>query len=156
MAKKAKSRTRRQSRGHSREDATIVFHGVASSQLRSTSLLTTLRAVKDGKMAREWLGMTLKDLGEALAKTDEAGRADAYSKQYISQLEHGHRPWLPDLRAGLSRLMTDRLFKLTGETIGVSIRINSPWHIRLWRVCKLHGRYELQRANQKRCPKCGK
>jgi len=154
MPKKAKLTAPHHSRGNKNEDATIVFHGVASSQLRSASLLTTLRTVKDGKAAREWLGLTLKDLGEALAKTSEAGRADPYSKQYISQLEHGHRPWLPDLRAGLSRLMTDRIFKLTGETIGVSIRVNSPWRIRLWRVCEMHGRYELQRANQKRCPKC--
>lgn len=98
--------------------------------------------------------MTLKDLGEALARTDEARRDAPYSKQYISQLEHGHRPWLPDLRAGLARLMTDRVFRLTGETIGVSIRINSPWKIRLWRICEVHGRYELARANQKHCPKC--
>lgn len=113
-----------------------------------------MRTVKSGSEAREWLGLTLKDLGAALAQTDEARRPEPYSKQYISQLEHGHRPWLPDLRAGMSRLMTDRLHRLTGETIGVSIRVNSPWKIRLWRVCETHGRYELQRANQKRCPKC--
>jgi hypothetical protein len=153
-AKKAKSGTQHQSRGHAHDDATIVFHGVASGQLRSTSLLTTLRAVKDGQTAREWLGMTLKDLGEGLAQTDEARRGEPYSKQYISQLEHGHRPWLPDLRAGMCRLITDRVFKLTGETIGISLRINSPWRVRLYRMCETHGRYELQRANQKHCPKC--
>jgi hypothetical protein len=155
MPKKAKSRTDRRSRGNSPEDTTIVFHGVASSQLRSASLLTTLRTVQDGQTAREWLGLTLKDLGEALARTTEAARDQPYSKQYISQLEHGHRPWLPDLRAGMARLMTDRLFRLTGETIGVSIRVNSPWHIRLWRVCADHGRYEID-GRRKRCPVCGK
>lgn len=155
-SKRANPRTPRQSRGKIIEDSPVVVHGVASGQLRSTSLLTTLRAVKDGKTAREWLGMTLKDLGEALARTDEARRENVYSKQYISQLEHGARPWLPDLKSGMARLMTERIYRLTGETIGVSIRINSPWRIRLYRVCETCGRYELKRANQKHCPKCGK
>lgn len=152
--KKAKSNTPRKSRGHSQDDPPVYFHGIQSGQLRSTSLLAALRTVRDGKMAREWLGLTLKDLGEALAQTDEARRAAPYSKQYVSQLEHGARPWLPDLRAGIARLMTDRIFKLTGETIGVSIRVNSPWHIRLYRLCETHGRWEMQRADQKNCPKC--
>lgn len=154
MAKKAKSRTPGDTRRYLHEDAPVCFHGVQNGQLRSTNLLTTLRTVKDGKQAREWLGLTLKDLGEALAQTDEARRDAPYSKQYISQLEHDRRPWLPDLRTGIARLMTDRLYKLTGEMIGVSIRVNSPWRIRLYRMCEKHGRYELQRADQKRCPKC--
>jgi hypothetical protein len=154
MPKKAKFKPTRPTPRKKTVEPTVVFHGVLTGQLRSTDLLTTLRAVRTGKQAREWLGLTLKDLGEALAKTHEAARESAYSKQYISQLENGHKPYLPDIRAGIARLMTDRIFKLTNETIGVSIRINSPWHIKLWRMCDTHGRFELKRSNQKRCPKC--
>lgn len=156
MPKQAKSTKSGHSHGNRLDDSAIVFHGVASGQLRSTNLLTTLRAVKSGIDAREWLGLTLKDLGIALSQTDEARRPEPYSKQYISQLEHGHRPWLPDLHAGMARLITDRIFRLTGDTVGVSIRMNSPWRIRLWRLCEQCGRYELNRANQKHCPRCGK
>jgi hypothetical protein len=153
---KAKSKTTRRTPRKSNGDTTIVFHGVQHGQLNQKLFLADLRAVQDGKAAREWLGLTQKDLGEALAQTREAGRDNPYSKQYISQLEHGQRPWLPDQRAGMSRLMTERIFKLTGETIGVGIRINSPWHIKLWRVCETHGKWEMQRANQKNCPNCKK
>jgi transcriptional regulator with XRE-family HTH domain len=156
MAKKAKSKTRRPTRGKSNEDALVVVHGVQYGQLSPKLFLGDLRAVKDGKAAREWLGLTLKDLGIALAQTCEAHRDEPYSKQYISQLENGNKPYLPDLRLAIARLKTDRIYRFTGETIGVSIRINSPWHIDLWRFCETHGRYKLKRVNQKNCPKCRK
>jgi hypothetical protein len=156
MAKQAKSKATRHTHGHSHESGTVVFHGVAQTLLNSTRLLTTLRTVKTGKQAREWLGLTQKELGEAIARTEECRRDFPFSDKYISALEAGRKPWLPDLRSAMARLMTDRIYKLTGETIGVSIRINSPWHVRLFRLCDMHGRYELKRANQKRCPKCDK
>ncbi len=156
MAKKAKSKTRRPTRGKSIEDAPVVVHGVQCGQLSTKLFLGDLRAVRSGQQAREWLGLTLKDLGIALAQTREAHRDEPYSKQYISQLENGNKPYLPDLRLAIARLMTDRLYRFTGETIGVSIRINSPWHIDLWRFCETHGRWKMKRADQKYCPKCRK
>lgn len=155
MAKKAKSQRTRQTRGKSIELPQIIIHGVQTGLLRFTSIISDLRAVHSVKAVYELLGMTGEEFGAALARTPEVGRKTPYSKTYISLLNSGAKKIHRTHLAGMARLLTDYIHRMTGETIGVSVTRNSPLKVRVFKVCDEHGPFELK-GNRKHCPQCGK
>lgn len=155
MAKKAKSTRTRQSRGKSNELPQIIVHGVQTGLLRFTSLIADLRDVHSVKAVYELLGLTGEEFGAALARTPEVGRKTPYSKTYISLLNSGAKKLHRTHLAGMARLLTDYIHRMTGDTLGVSVTRNSPLKIRVFKICETHGPFELK-GNRKHCPLCQK
>jgi len=156
MSAKGKIQNTKQSPRNHDAEPEIVVHGQASRLLMFHEVGPTLRACRSLKDAIEWSGMTFQEFGAALAATPECARDYPYSKSYLSLMSSGRKRMQSQHRAGVARVLTDRVHQLTGETIGVSVTINSPMVIRLWRVCGEHGTFELKRITWINCPVCGK
>jgi len=108
--------------------------------------LAVLRDLKSIKAIREWLGMSLTEMGLAM-QVSRTTVADWQSgKNKITELK---------LR-GIGQLVVDRLAKLIGRNdIGLEIEANSPIKISIKARCKVCKEwFDLHHAGTRRCEAC--
>lgn len=156
MAKKAKSKTTRRSRGHSNESARFTFPDSPDGSQEFTTLVTSIRSSESLKGVLELLDLTLERFGELLGETPQLKRTKTHvSKPYASMLCAGKRFVSPRMLKAIEVVIGQQLSAIAGEPIGLHITKNSPWHFAIAKTCDVHGPYEID-GRRKRCPKCRK
>ena len=109
-----------------------------------------LRDVTTPRKIREWLNLSLVEAGEELGRL--TGHTP-YAKQYIARIETRKR-MSDDMLYAYGVLIANRLSRLSGETIGVTLH-NSPIVITAWRSCRTCGKwYKVDRVRQTKCRRC--
>jgi hypothetical protein len=131
------------------------FTAVASRCYALTCRLSTLRDLKGPKQAREWLDLSLSEVGREIGK---AVRHDGkpFDKSIVYRWETGEKTPTPDVVRGYCDLISDKLSFIMGRTLGVQIEVNSPWKVTALGLCSCGQWFKLHDAKSKRCPKCVK
>jgi hypothetical protein len=119
----------------------------------STRAYTACRPLQSVKSVIEFLGLSYSQVGAEYGRL-LGGRA--ITRQAIYKMISGKRI-SDDLAEVLGQLVSNRLTKICGETIGVTVIQNSPLKITPYRYCDACGHlYAIDRPNVKRCPRCRK
>jgi hypothetical protein len=103
------------------------------------------------------MAFSQSDLGAELARL--LNKPSPIGKSTISEWENGTKPISRQVIDAYGVLIANRVALLTKRRndVGIKLEVNSPWRVTVWSWCSSCGKeFELQRANQKHCPKCGK
>lgn len=146
MAKNRQSRSQHVS-------ATIRPHRVTKRKLASTVSFTVCRSLETPKAALDWLGITYSQAGSEYARL-MSGRPQ--TRQSVYKALAGKR-LSDDWMQVIGQLISNRLTRICGETIGVVIMQNSPLKIMSYRYCDdCRAMYAIDRPDTRRCPRCRK
>jgi hypothetical protein len=119
----------------------------------STKAYTACRPLQSIKSVIDFLGLSYSQVGAEYGRL-LGGRA--ITRQAIYKMISGKRI-SDDLAEVLGQLVSNRLTKICGETIGVTVIQNSPLKITPHRYCSTCGTmYAIDRPNAKNCPRCRK
>lgn len=113
--------------------------------------LQRLATLKSARRVREWIDMSLAEMGEHVARL--TGRPQPYVKSAVSAWENGSYMDV-DIRRAYGILIANKLTALLDREVGVTIEANSPWHVIAWFQCACRKWTPLKRSNQQRCPSC--
>lgn len=143
-------------RRHSRsktDTATLHRHAVPTRKPASTIAYTACRSLQSGKAVIDFLGLSYSEFGAEYSRL-LGGRA--MSRQAVYKMLAG-RLLTDNVLQVLGQLLSNRLTRLCGETIGVAILQNSPMRVIAYRYCNDCGAmYAIDRPDVKRCTKCRK
>lgn len=114
-----------------------------------------LRAARDLRALREWLGVSLSQLAQEIPHVKH-WQGDHVSRQFVCAVQRGERDLLPPQMTALVALIeAEARDTFQRKDITVAIRHNSPWRIKVLSMCVVCGKsFELQRVNAKRCARC--
>ncbi len=153
MAKRAKSgpahRNHRKSIAASRNSRARV----PTRQPAPRFSLTIVRSLKNARTVREWLGFSLEETGQELARLMK--REFPFTRQAVSKMEQGHMRIGEEVLRAYGQLVANRLTAIMDQTVGITIEANSPWRIIPWMACRKCGNwFSLSRSNQRHCSAC--
>jgi transcriptional regulator with XRE-family HTH domain len=118
------------------------------------SRLAELHRVKTLKDARRWLGLSLNELAKKIKPTGDRPQLRV-SKSLIAKWENGTRTPSDEQVRRVGELVANKLTADFGFTIGVKVKVNSPWRITAWRMCVVCRRwFEMKRDTSRRCARC--
>ena len=118
------------------------------------SELSDLHKVRNLKAARYWLGLSLNQLAKLIKPTGDRPQRSV-SKSLIAKWENGTRTPSEEQITRIGQLVANKLTHDFGFTIGVKVKVNSPWHITAWRMCVVcHKFFEMKRDTSRRCARC--
>jgi len=114
--------------------------------------LRRIIALRGPKKAREWLGLSLSEVGCEIARL--TGRERPFDKRTVSGWEHG-KPLSAAVRNAFGVLLANQLTARLGRVVGVRMESNSPWRVTAWAQCReCRTWFHLRRAKQTRCEAC--
>lgn len=120
------------------------------------SRLSDLHKTRSLKDARHWLGLSLRQMANIMEP--QGARAWRHlSKSTIASWENPRdkRKPGPEQIRQVGVLIANKLTQEMGRTIGVTLKVNSPWHIRAHTKCSDCGRwFQMQRETSRRCERC--
>jgi hypothetical protein len=109
--------------------------------------LSYLRYLKGVKKVREWLGLSLAQVGALCG----------VSSSEVCAWQNNTRFMPRESVVKLGKLISQRLIDDTGRTIGVKIEAHSPWRVSPWAQCRrCRAWFELRRATDRTCQDCRK
>lgn len=109
------------------------------------SSLAMLRYLKGVKKLREWLGLSLAQVGKMCG----------VSSSLICAWQSSKRPMPREAVVILGRLVAQRLSDEYEREVGVWITVNNPWRIVAGVQCRrCRGWFEFHRATDRLCPDC--
>ena len=118
------------------------------------SRLAELHRVRTLKDVRYWLGLSLNQLAGLIEPTGDRKQKHV-SKSLIAKWENGTRTPSDEQVERIGQLVANKLTHDFGITIGVKVRINSPWHLTAWRKCVVCRKFfEMKRDTSRRCARC--
>ena len=123
-----------------------VSHGLQSSSGR----LGVLGDLQGPKQAREWLILSLADMGQEIGKFT----GTPVRKGTLSNWELGRRKIPVNVLAVYCDLIAEQISKQLGRRIEISIDANSPWKVSAYRQCHCGQWFKMHDANSKNCPRC--
>lgn len=110
----------------------------------STSL-RGIYALKDPKMVREYLGLSLR----------EAGDLCGTSKNLFANWQSGHRVMPDSAITVIGEQIANKLTRQFGVEIGVKIEVNARWHVTAWTQCKrCRAWFKMRRSRDRVCQEC--
>lgn len=128
------------------------FHAVSWGMQASTARLSVLGDLKGPKQAREWLILSLAEMGQELGKYT----GKVYHKSIISNWDRGYRKVPFEVVQAYAELIANKLSALLGRRIEISIEVNSPWHVSAYARCACNQLFKMHDAKSKHCPKCSR
>lgn len=128
------------------------LHAVSRGLQTSLARLGVLGDLKGPKEVREWLILSLSDMGQELGKY--VGRT--LYKGTISIWECGIRPVPLEIISAYSELISGKLSAQLGRRVEISIEVNSPWRVSAYRQCDCGQFFKMHDAKSRRCPKCAR
>lgn len=129
-----------------------VRNGHAPRRLKaSAQAMAVCRTLESPKAILDFLGISYSQAGAEYARL-MGGRSAARQSVYRSlSAKRMSDDWLQVL----GQLISNRLTRICGETIGVSIVQNSPMHVTPYRYCNDCGKlYAIDEPHALRCRKC--
>ncbi|CAG1772720.1 hypothetical protein BAC2_02922 [uncultured bacterium] len=135
----------------------IVSKRFAKGSRKVRGTISIVRSLRSPKSVRVWLGFSQSDMGSELARLMH--KPSPFGKSTISEWESGKKPLSRSVIDVYGVLIANRVARLTKRPndVGIKLEINSPWHISVWSWCDQCGsEFEIDRANQSRCPNCRK
>jgi hypothetical protein len=134
-------------------DAKLRRQGVPKRKPASAVAYTSCRSLQSARAVIDFLGLSYAELGSEYARLN-GGRP--LSRQAVYKLLSAQRLSDNALQA-LGQLLSNRLTRMCGQTIGVTIVQNSPMKITAYCYCDdCRAMYAIDRPNVRRCPKCRK
>lgn len=126
-------------------------NGVPTRNQASHIAFITCRTFQSAKCVLEFLSLSYSQLGIEYSRLI-GGRQ--LPRQAVYKMLNAKRI-NDDMLQVLGQLISNRLTRICGETIGISIMHNSPMIITAYRHCDDCGKmYALDRPDVKRCKKC--
>jgi hypothetical protein len=122
------------------------------------SRLSDLHKVKNLKSARYWLKLSLRQMAHVIKPQGDRPQSHL-SKATIAAWENPRDKRKPDdeqiRKVGV--LIANKLTEEMDRTIGVTIKINSPWHIHAHtQCCDCHRWFQMKRDTSRRCARCAR
>jgi hypothetical protein len=110
------------------------------------------RSLKSAGDVREFLGLSLSEVGTELARL--TSRERPYTKQAVAKMER--QPHVSDdVLNAYGQMLCNSITKRIGQTVGITLYSNSPWHVTPWLRCPTCGDlYPVDRAGVLRCKSC--
>ena len=122
------------------------------------SRLSDLHRVRDLKAARKWLGLSLREMA-MLIKPQGVRPQKHLGKATIAAWENPRdkrKPGSGQVRQ-VGVLIANKLTQEMGRTVGVTMRVNSPWRIEAHTKCETCRRwFEIKRETSRRCVRCAR
>src|SRR5512138_1249006 len=119
----------------------------------SAKALAVCRTLESTKAILDFLGISYSQAGAEYARLMGGRSAARQSVHRSLSAKHISDDWLQVL----GQLLSNRLTRICGETIGIAIVQNSPMHVTAYRYCNDCGRmYAIDLPNATRCKKCRK
>ena len=120
------------------------------------SRLSDLHKARSQKDARKWLGLSLRQMAKLIKPQGDRPQPHL-CKATIAAWENPRdkrKPSSEQVRQ-VGVLIANKLTQEMGRTVGVTIKVNSPWHIRAHRQCCECGRwFQMKRDTSRRCQRC--
>jgi hypothetical protein len=143
----------KRSKTGSKSKSGAVFTVVSSGLQAFTARLAILGDLRGPKDVREWLILSLSEIGLELGKYARDD-GSAFSKGLVSQWESGNRKLNPVIVKAYSDLIASRMTRLIGRPIEIGIEVNSPWRVMAYSQCDCGEWFKMHDAKSRRCPKC--
>ena len=122
------------------------------------SRLSDLHKIRNLKSARKWLGLSLRQMA-ALIKPQGDRPQTHLCKATIAAWENladKRKPSDEQIRQ-VGVLLANRLTADLNRTVGVTIKVNSPWHIHAHtQCCDCHRWFQMKRDTSRRCARCAR
>ncbi|CAG0954380.1 hypothetical protein GPROT1_00329 [Gammaproteobacteria bacterium] len=123
-------------------------YGVTKRKPASAKAYTACRSLQSPKAVIDFLGLSYSQAGAEYARLMGGRSATRQSVYKALSAKRISDDWLEVL----GQLISNRLTRLCGETIGITIVQNSPMHVVPWRYCDDCGSmYAIDRPDVKRC-----
>lgn len=135
----------------------VVRRRFAKGSRQVRGVISIVRSLNSPRKIRLWLTYSQSDLGSELARL--LHKPSPFGKSTISEWENLTKPISRQVVDAYGILIANRVALLTKRPhdVGIKLEVNSPWHITVWSWCSRCGQeFEIDRANQRRCPKCKK
>lgn len=140
-------------RGYKSVSPRLRRHAVPKRKLASTIAYTSCRSLESAKAVIDFLGLSYSEFGSEYARLIGGRPA---SRQAVYKMLSA-KLLTDSVLQVLGQLLSNRLTRLCGETIGINIIQNSPMHVSAYRRCDdCKALYAIERPNTRRCPKCCK
>jgi transcriptional regulator with XRE-family HTH domain len=118
----------------------------------SKSQLQRVRAVRNLRQARDFLGLTQAELGALIPSSWSTSNGSGIDDSYVSNMERG-KPVTDRIFNRVAVLIANKLTARYGREIAVRPTRNSPWRITpIYWCARCHQWHELKTARQK----CGR
>lgn len=130
----------------------VGLHGVSRGFKSLTSRLGVLGDLKGPKQAREWLILSLSEMGQELGKF--VGRP--LHKSTVSLWERGLRPLPLEVVCGYAELISEKISSLIDRRVEVGIEVNSPWRVSAYAQCPCGQWFKMHDAKSRHCPRCSR
>ena len=119
---------------------------------RQRSPVAILRRVRSLRDARSVLELSQRDLGREIGRILNCA---ALSQSTIANAEAKTIKLQREYVEAIGRLLATWASDRSGRRIGVTVKVNSPWHVAPFAECQGCGKwFEVRRGKQKRCDKC--
>jgi hypothetical protein len=124
-----------------------------NSHRRARGLLAQVRRLRSLRAIREWLALSLADVGREVARLT---RRESYYDRSPVLVWEKKGGCSPDALRAYGTLIANQVASLLGtDDLGVEIEANSPLHVRVMRCCiECREWFELRRVGQRRCTSC--
>jgi hypothetical protein len=110
--------------------------------------------IRGAKHARELIGYSLTRIGKEIARiVDRDGKG--YHRRTVWGWENGAH-MTPEIINAYGVLIANALTKRYDRSVGVSMRVNSPWVVRPFLQCAKGHWYQLRNSRHRRCSVCGR
>lgn len=115
-----------------------------------------LRRIANPKSARQWLGFSLRQMGEELGRVHPNGHTGrAYTKGAVSRFESGDYRVTEDTRRAYALLVAEAISQATNGMVNVRARFGRRWKFEPVSNCLSCGRpIILRRKRQRFCARC--
>ena len=120
------------------------------------SKLSDFHRIQSLKDARHWLGFSLRQMATIVKPQGEQPQKHL-SKATIAAWENpgNKRKPSPEQIRQIGVMIANELTKELGRTIGVMMRVNSPWHITAHaKCCDCRRWFRMKRDTSRRCGRC--
>lgn len=128
----------------------VLLHAVSRCLQASTMHLGVLGDLRGPKQAREWLLLSLSELGLEIGKYT----GKSFHRSTVSLWELELRTMPAEVLGVYCELVAQKISRLLGRQIEISIEANSPWRVSAYSQCHCGQWFKMHDAKSRNCPRC--